>query len=139
MECKYCQTVLKSLSSLNQHQKTAKYCLSKQNKNPIIEHDCSFCGTKFTVKSALYGHLRICKANTPIIQEQLHELDVIKKEFVFRDEEFKRKIKEIQIEFRKKLYEKDKIISEKNLVITDRQSKQRFSQSVTIYGRKSYR
>ena len=122
MECQYCQTVLKTLSSLNQHQKSAKYCLSKQNKKPIKEHDCSFCGTGFTVKSALHSHLRICKANTPIIQEQLQELDLNKKELlisVFREEEFKRKIKENQIEFRKKLSEKDKIICDQKNIIKE--------------------
>jgi hypothetical protein len=115
MECEYCQTVLKTLSSLNQHQKTAKYCLSKQNKKPVKEYDCSFCGTKFTVKSALLGHLRICKANSPIIQEQLQELDLNKKEL----ESFKHKIKEIQIESRKKISERDKIISEQKIIIKE--------------------
>ena len=115
MECEYCQTVLKTLSSLNQHQKTAKYCLSKQNKKPVKEYDCSFCGTKFTVKSALLGHLRICKANSPIIQEQLQELDLNKKEL----ESFKHKIKEIQNDFRKKISERDKIISEQKIIIKE--------------------
>jgi len=79
MECLYCKTVLKTISSLNQHQKTAKYCLSKQQKKPEKQYECCFCNTGFTVKSALHSHLSICKANTPIIQEQLQELDIVKK------------------------------------------------------------
>ena len=77
MECLYCKTVLKTISSLNQHQKTAKYCLSKQQKKPEKQYECCFCNTGFTVKSALHSHLSICKANTPIIQEQLQELDIV--------------------------------------------------------------
>ena len=86
MDCEYCGAILKTLSSLNQHQKTAKYCLVKQNKSINTEYTCCFCSTRFTLKSSLHKHVRICKANTPMIREQLqllneqfHELSLIKK------------------------------------------------------------
>jgi len=86
MECEYCGATLKSTSSLNQHQKTAKYCLVKQNKPINTEYTCCFCRTEFTLKSSLHKHVRICKANTPMLREQLqllneqfHELSLIKK------------------------------------------------------------
>jgi hypothetical protein len=87
MECEYCGAILKSTSSLNQHQKTAKYCLIKQNKPINTEYTCCFCRTEFTLKSSLHKHVRICKANTPMLREQLqllneqfHELSLIKKD-----------------------------------------------------------
>jgi len=79
MECKYCNQIMKTLSSLNHHQKTAKYCLAKQNKI-VQEYLCSFCGVGFTLKSSLHKHLNTCKANTPVIQVRLHTLDDTKKD-----------------------------------------------------------
>ena len=75
MECEYCKQVLKSSGVLKKHQNTAKYCLAKQNKSAPVEYTCSFCGTGFTLKSTLHSHLKICKANTPIVQDQLQILD----------------------------------------------------------------
>ena len=89
MECVYCGSILKTISSLNQHQKSAKYCLVKQNKPIMQEYTCCFCSTEFTSKSSLHKHVRICKANTPMLREQLqllneqfHELSLIKKDLV---------------------------------------------------------
>ena len=139
MECEYCKQILKTASSLNQHQKTAKYCLSKQNKEPIKEHVCSFCGTGFLVKSTLNSHLRICKASSPIVQEQLHLLDETKtllelsllreketsieleKKIIVKD----RIIKKIRIECEKKLAEQKLIIEEQKLIIKEFQDEQR--------------
>jgi hypothetical protein len=87
MECEHCGAILKTLSSLNQHQKTAKYCLVKQNKSINTEYKCCFCNAEFTLKSSLHKHVKICKANTPMLREQLqllneqfHELSLIKKD-----------------------------------------------------------
>ena len=119
MECEHCHNILTTLSSLKLHQKTAKYCLAKQNK-VAEEYLCAFCNTSFTLKSSLHKHLRICKSNTPLIQEQLHELDLVKKELessLLREKELNSKIKEIKIDFDQKLYEKDIIISEQTKLI----------------------
>jgi len=75
MECKYCKSILQSVYSLKQHQKTAKYCLSKQNKDLLHEHSCSACGKGFTRKSSLDDHLKICKANIPSIIQLQQILD----------------------------------------------------------------
>jgi hypothetical protein len=119
MECEHCHNILTTLSSLKLHQKTAKYCLAKQNK-VAEEYVCAFCNTSFTLKSSLHKHLRICKSNTPLIQEQLHELDLVKKELessLLREKELNSKIKEIKIDSDQKLYEKDIIISEQTKLI----------------------
>ena len=139
MECKYCNQILKSASSLNQHQKTAKYCLSKQNKEPIKEHVCNFCGTGFLVKSTLNSHLRICKASNPMVQEQLQMFDETKSRLdlsLSREKEnsiiFEKKIgikdrmiKKIRIEYENKILEKDRIIEEQKLIIKEFQDDQR--------------
>ena len=108
MECEYCKQVLKTQAALKKHQNTAKYCLFKQNKAPPEEHLCFFCGTSFTVKSSLHSHLKICKANTPVIQEQLHLFEQSKKDLessVLREKEliatYEKKITKICIEHEK--------------------------------------
>jgi hypothetical protein len=75
MQCEYCEKVFSSQYSLKKHQNTAKYCLVKQNKVPPTEYICTFCGTGFTLKSTLHSHIKICKANTPIVQDQLRIFD----------------------------------------------------------------
>ena len=107
MECEYCNQILKTSSSLKQHQLTAKYCLSKQNKEPIKEYYCNACNTGFTLKYSLQKHLQICKSNTPEIHQISQELDVVKKEL------------ELSL-IREK--EKDKIISDRDFVIADQKS-----------------
>jgi len=119
MECEHCHHVLTTLSSLKLHQKTAKYCLAKQNKI-VEEYRCTFCNTSFTLKSSLHKHLRICKSNTPLIQEQLHELDMLKKELelsLLREKE----VEKIRFECDKKLSDKDMIISEQKIIIKELQ------------------
>jgi hypothetical protein len=90
MECVHCKAILKTSLSLKQHQKTAKYCLIKQNKRVEKEYECCFCTTVFTLKSSLHKHVKICKANNPVLREQLqllneqfHELSLIKKDLQF--------------------------------------------------------
>ena len=107
MECQYCNQILKTLSSLKQHQLTAKYCLSKQNKEPIKEYYCNACNTGFTLKYSLQKHLQICKSNTPEIHQISQELDVVKKELelcLIREKE------------------KDKIISDRDFLIADQKT-----------------
>ena len=108
MECEYCKQILKTPAALKKHQNTAKYCLSKQNKAPPEEHLCFFCGTRFTVKSSLHSHLKICKANTPVIQEQLHLFEQSKKDLessLLREKEliatYEKKITKNCIEYEK--------------------------------------
>jgi len=47
-------------SNLINHQKTAKFCLNKQQKKIIKEYKC-FCEKIFTTKIILERHHKICK------------------------------------------------------------------------------
>jgi len=63
--CEFCKKVYKSLSSLNYHKKTAKFCLDLQKENnnnniKIKEYKCEHCDKKFTQKSSLISHLCVC-------------------------------------------------------------------------------
>jgi hypothetical protein len=75
MDCIYCKAVLQTAYSLKQHQKTAKYCLSKQYKDIPDGHSCGACGRGFTRKSSLDDHLKICKANIPSVNQLQQILD----------------------------------------------------------------
>jgi hypothetical protein len=97
MECEYCNQILKTASSLKQHQKTAKYCLSKQDKKLSNDHICVACGKKFTRKSSLDDHIQICKENT------------LEKEII---RQYERREKEIIGQYEKKLAEKDIVIKQ---------------------------
>ena len=103
MQCEYCEKVLSTLSSLKNHQKTVKYCLAKQNKQLIKEHICCFCDTVFAVKSSLNNHLRICKSNTPLVQEKVQLLE----------------------EKDRVIAEKDKFIEQQKIIIKEFQHEQR--------------
>jgi hypothetical protein len=80
MECQYCNQILKTQGALKKHQNTAKYCLTKQNKNALVEHTCCACNKTFTRKSSLEDHLKICKANIPSVNVLQEIIETIKKD-----------------------------------------------------------
>jgi hypothetical protein len=110
MECTYCKAILQTAYSLKQHQKTAKYCLSKQNKDILHEHLCGACGKGFTRKSSLDDHLKICKANIPsvnqlqqILDEKNRDIFALKKELDIAHQTIEELRKE-NSEYRKEMF-----------------------------------
>ena len=91
MECEYCNNKFKSLSSLNNHKKTAKYCLEKQNKNNT-EYNCSYCAKVFTTKNAMNNHEMKCKETHILIEEYKKEIFLLKENM----QEKNQQIKELQ-------------------------------------------
>jgi len=61
MKCNFCNKDFKSTSSLNYHQKTAKYCLEIQGKDIAQEYLCNHCEKIFSTKQNLSFHIDICK------------------------------------------------------------------------------
>ena len=108
MECEYCNKILKTLSSLKLHQKTTKYCLMKQNKQPSQEYRCNACNASFTLKSTLQNHLKICKENTPE-KELRREYENREKELC---REYENREKELISKYEKKTEEQKIIINE---------------------------
>jgi hypothetical protein len=64
MECSYCKNTFSSKSVLNNHMKTAKYCLKLQNKEKSVNQDnirkCNGCGKIFTTKFNFQRHIQNC-------------------------------------------------------------------------------
>jgi hypothetical protein len=119
MECEFCKTTLKSLSSLNYHKKTNKKCLEKQNILTDKFIPCEFCNKTFANKT-LKIHLLSCKnkkvkEKDDIIEELLKEKDITDNLLKERDDIIKEK-NEIIEEMKK---ERDDIIEEKDEIIEE--------------------
>ncbi len=59
MECKFCKSMFSNKSALNNHMKTAKYCLDIQNVKPL-ENKCKGCGKNFLKKFNYDRHIQSC-------------------------------------------------------------------------------
>jgi len=97
MICEFCKNKFSSTSNLLSHQRTAKYCLDKQNKEIDNKFTCDACKSSFTRKQDYNRHVNICKSILPfeIITEnnQLKEKMNDLKQTI---EEQKQTIKELQ-------------------------------------------
>ena len=62
MKCEFCQKEFKSTSSLNNHQRTAKYCLKIRNVGPSESFKCLGCELVSTHRKSHEKHLVTCKA-----------------------------------------------------------------------------
>lgn len=57
--CIYCNKVFSNISSLGNHQRTAKYCLKLQGTTGI-KFKCTSCNIEYTSKYSLENHKLIC-------------------------------------------------------------------------------
>jgi hypothetical protein len=60
MKCEFCNNDFKTISSLNYHKKTAKYCASIQN-NKSESFLCNYCNKSLSTKQNLNAHIKNCK------------------------------------------------------------------------------
>jgi hypothetical protein len=98
-ECNFCKKTYSTLSSLNNHKKTAKFCLDLQNKLNTGELvRCDFCLKEFSTKKYLTQHLDHCK------NKKLTEQSDLKKDF----ESLQKEIIELKLklQFKDELNEK---------------------------------
>lgn len=70
MICEFCNNEFSNKHNLNYHQRSAKYCLILQNKNPK-GYTCDGCNKKFTSELTLKRHKKICSSNDLV--KNLHE------------------------------------------------------------------
>jgi hypothetical protein len=92
MKCEFCSNEFISKTSLIHHQKTAKYCILLQGIDKNTNFVCLKCNKKLSTQNRLYTHEQTCKK---------HMEDIIRKEC------------------EQKLIEKDKIILDRDLLISE--------------------
>ena len=102
MECQYCKKILRTISSLNQHQKTVKSCLKLQGEDIKGKYVCDFCKKDYQTKSDLNIHQNTCKfKRNKDIQEEVNnlkrELEVLKRYKKNKDEEVNNLKRELQV------------------------------------------
>ena len=78
MECQYCKNVFSNKTSLNNHQRTAKYCLKIRGSTLSENYICNGCSKSFNRKYEYNRHLSICKADDKIEKYNLQIKDIEK-------------------------------------------------------------
>jgi hypothetical protein len=120
--CEFCNKSYKTLSNLNNHKKTAKFCLNLQKEsNPekvIIQLlNCEFCDKEFTNKFILNKHVDICPSKVIYrkFEEQIKEKNntilLLNQSIEIRDKIIKEKDE--------KLKKKDELLNEKDQVLNE--------------------
>ena len=115
-KCEYCNNVFKSLKTLNQHKRLAKFCLVKQNKNFI----CEYCNNISYSQNDYENHQNHCVV---FLKSKIKELQDENKDIVY----FQNKIEFCE----KQLTEKENYY-EKQLIEKDIQIKHLQDQIVSI-------
>jgi hypothetical protein len=107
-KCEYCSKQFATKYSLDNHKKTAKFCMEIQKKNFNIEtinlYVCDHCNKPLGNKLKLQQHLSICKMK---LEYDIKELMSSKKESEFKDILSKK-----ESEFKDTLFEKELEIRE---------------------------
>lgn len=92
MECQYCKQIFRTHSSLNNHQKTAKYCLKLRGYiNPKGKFTC-LCEADFTSKYSLENHkLKCTQYSTEVVElrQQVIELQAKLSDALRREQELR--------------------------------------------------
>ena len=98
-KCEYCNNVFKSLKTLNQHKRLAKFCLIKQKKQLI----CEYCNNASFSQNDLENHQNIC---ITFLKSKIKELENENKDIVYYQTETEF--------YRKQVTEKEKQLIEKD-------------------------
>lgn len=116
--CEFCQNSFTTNIILKNHQKTAKYCIEKQNKKSDITKifNCDGCKKEFLKKSNLTRHEKSCiyilKNENEELKKQLNEKEIkFLKIINEKDIEFQKQLNEKEIEFKRQLNEKESEIT----------------------------
>ena len=102
MECQFCKKTFSSKSNLNNHIKTAKYCIKlrtnkvkKTKSNNSKKFECKFCSSTFATKQRLNYHNNICKTKEKLEEQKVfYEKLLTEKDKLI--EEQKKKIEKLQ-------------------------------------------
>ena len=113
MKCEFCHKDFGNSSSLNRHQKTARYCLKLRNAKPSesLTFICPDCGLVSTQKTDHEKHIRSCKRTLRETGKDKLEQEIV--ELKNRNDELVKQLVEKEKQFVKQLAEKDLQFSEK--------------------------
>ena len=92
MNCEFCNKNFSTKSSLNNHQKTAKYCIKLQNNkvSEIPNFYCDYCNKKFTSKQNLNIHLSTCKEKE--FEQKLKDKEKLNIKIITENENYKQQL-----------------------------------------------
>ena len=90
MECQHCKNIFSTKTSLNTHQRTAKYCIRLQNKNDEIVntvlYSCDKCGKEFTRQGNLDRHKQTCKSQNSLQKLKINLDNMTKERDFYKDQ-----------------------------------------------------
>jgi hypothetical protein len=78
MNCQFCKNNFSTTTSLNHHQKNAKYCLKIRGECGKSKHTCNGCSKTFSRIYEYKRHMNICKADTIVEEYKLQLFDITK-------------------------------------------------------------
>jgi hypothetical protein len=112
--CEFCKKMLSTKSSLNNHQKTTKYCLKIQKKTGI-EYQCPGCKKVSTKKEQYDRHTESCKMIDIMVERQKvtdlqRQLTEQKRKYKARKEKYESQISEQTERYEAQLAKKDETI-----------------------------
>lgn len=126
--CEYCNTNFSAKCSLNNHQKTAKYCLTKQGIVSNL-YTCDFCSKSYSTVYYLSDHHNTCSAKREYDTKTKDnaEMENLKREHirlledVKHDYESRLKSMEQEMSFKERYYEA--MLQEKERLLQERESR----------------
>ena len=79
--CEYCKHEFSLERTLNNHKKTAKYCLRIQGNKKTVTFECKYCKKSLSTKQRLTSHIDTCKTNNkPITEKSIYEDRLLEKD-----------------------------------------------------------
>ena len=119
--CEFCNKSYKTLSNLNNHKKTAKFCLNLQKESKPDEEvvvkvlKCEYCDKEFTTKFIFNNHMSVCTSKILYdkLEKQKEELEHnFKEQLKEKDEQILKQNR--LLDFKDKLiFQKDEQLKEK--------------------------
>ena len=100
MKCDHCNSNFSSLSSLNNHIKTAKYCIEKRGEPTVNIFNCLKCSKSFSSKRWLLSHESKCGETIETLLVKVnkyeHSIKYLEKEVEYKNIHIKELEKQIQ-------------------------------------------
>ncbi len=99
--CEYCRRKFSTVSSLNNHKKTALYCIQARTDTRITKHVCEHCDKPFTTKYSLKTHLTTCSIKLE------NEFESCKKKI---DDKHNKKLERVKLKYKSTISDQKEII-----------------------------